>query len=126
MNVLILLIWSAQIIASLIFLQAAYFKFTGSPGAVYVYSLLGLDPLGRYLVGSLNILAAVSLLIPMTALYGAALAIITVVPGIIIKAFRVGFVVEDDKGLSFGLDISVLVMCTLVLIARWPSSPLGI
>ena len=40
-----------RIVAAGILLQTLYFKFTGSPESVYIFSQLGVEPWGRLFTG---------------------------------------------------------------------------
>lgn len=63
-----------QIIAALILGTAGILKVTGDPGTIEMFTLLGMEPLGRYLVGGLECVAALTLLLPFAAASGAVLA----------------------------------------------------
>ena len=118
-----ILVWFAQGLTAAIFLQTLYFKFTGSTESVEIFSALGLEPWGRYIVGVFELIAAVLLIIPKTAWYGAVLSLFIIVPAIIVHLFKIGIVVQDDKGLLFGLAIAVFVLSIAVLIIRWNQGP---
>lgn len=121
--ILPLLSWCAQGLVAAIFLQTLYFKFTGSAESVEIFSAIGIEPWGRYLIGGLELVAAILLLIPVTSWYGAVLSLFIIVPAIIIHLFKIGIVVHDDKGLLFGLALAVLVLSLAILIIRWHQGP---
>lgn len=122
-EILSLLAWCAQGIVALIFLQTLYFKFTGSAESVEIFSAIGIEPWGRYLVGIAELGAAILLLIPFTSWYGAVLSLFIIIPAIITHLFKIGIVVHDDKGLLFGLALAVLVLSVAVLLIRWHAGP---
>ena len=52
-----------------------FFKFSGARESVYIFSTLGLEPWGRIGTGVVELIAAVLLLIPSTAAFGAILSL---------------------------------------------------
>ncbi len=69
-----LLSWSLRIIPAIILLQTLAFKFTAHPDSVALFTQLGLEPIGRIGIGSLELVAGILLLIPATSRFGALLA----------------------------------------------------
>ena len=65
--------WILQIIAVAILLMAAASKFNNSEESVNTFTELHMEPHGRYVIGALEIGAALMLLIPASAAYGAIL-----------------------------------------------------
>ena len=55
-------------------LMAVVPKFTSAPDSVAVFTKLGMGPPGRYLIGSLELIAALLILLPLTSPWGAILA----------------------------------------------------
>ena len=105
--------WLVRITASVILLQTLFFKFTGAPESVYIFTKVGLEPWGRYGSGVVELIAAVLL---MSCCYGwlGALLALGVMAGAIISHLTVlGIVVQDDGGQLFGLAIAV-TLCSLV------------
>ena len=39
--------WLLQVLAAVILLQTLFFKFTGAEESVYIFSTLGMEPVGR-------------------------------------------------------------------------------
>ena len=64
-----------NLIAAVILLQTLFFKFTAAPESVYIFSTLGLEPIGRIGSGVAELIAALLLLWPASAWVGAALAL---------------------------------------------------
>ncbi|MEK6898895.1 MAG: DoxX family protein [Nanoarchaeota archaeon] len=112
------ILWGAKIIVALIFLQSLFFKFTGADEAVYIFSQIGIEPWGRYLVGVGELFASVLILIPSLSFYGAILASLIIIPAIIFHLTTLGIVVYDDNGLLFGLAIVVLILSVFILVKR--------
>jgi uncharacterized membrane protein YphA (DoxX/SURF4 family) len=99
-----------------ILLQTLYFKFTGAPESVYIFSTLGLEPVGRYGTGLVELVASVLLFIPAARTVGAALAVGTMAGAIGGHLTKLGIEVQGDHGLLFGLACTVLA-CSLALLA---------
>ena len=60
-----------RLIAALILLQTLFFKFTGAPESVFIFSTLGIEPWGRWFAGLSELVASVLLLLPATQALGA-------------------------------------------------------
>ena len=110
--------WSLQIIAAAILGQTLFFKFSGAPESVYIFSTLGLEPVGRYASGCAELIAAVLLLIPSTAAVGAALALGVITGAILSHLTRLGIVVRDDGGLLFALALIVFGSSAAIIALR--------
>ena len=63
--------WALRIVAALILLQTLFFKFTGAPESVYIFSKVGLEPWGRIGSGVAELIAAILILFPPTTWLGA-------------------------------------------------------
>lgn len=107
--------WICRVIAAVILLQTLYFKFTGAPESVYIFSKVGLEPWGRIGSGVVELIAAILLLWPGLAWLGAGIAL-GVIGGAIFSHLTVlGIVVKDDDGLLFGLAVIVALCSAAVL-----------
>jgi uncharacterized membrane protein YphA (DoxX/SURF4 family) len=115
--------WIGQIVAALILLQTLYFKFTGAPESVYIFTTLGMEPWGRIGTGVVELIAAVLLLVPATAGVGAIIALGVISGAILSHLTRLGISVQGDGGLLFGLALVVLVCSILVAWLRRESIP---
>lgn len=99
--------WICRIAAALILLQTLFFKFTGAPESVYIFTKVGLEPWGRYASGVAELFAAVMLLLPRTAWAGALLAAGVMLGATSSHLTKLGIVVQDDGGLLFALALIV-------------------
>ncbi len=98
-----------RIAVALILLQTLYFKFSGAAESVYIFSTLGIEPVGRIGSGIAELIAAVLLLIPNLVWLGAGLAL-GVISGAIVSHLTVlGIVILDDGGTLFGLAVAVFL-----------------
>jgi putative oxidoreductase len=116
--------WVAQLVVAGILLQTLYFKFTAAPESVYIFSTLGLEPVGRIGSGIAELIAAVLLLVPATAALGALLALGVIAGAIGSHLTVLGIEVQGDGGLLFGLALVVLVGSALVLWLRRAELPI--
>jgi len=107
--------WICRIAAAVILLQTLFFKFTGAPESVYIFSKVGLEPWGRIGSGIAELIAAILILIPPTTWLGAGLALAVMAGAIFSHLTILGIVVMDDGGLLFGLALAVAV-CSAVLL----------
>lgn len=96
-----LLLWICRILAALIMLQTLYYKFSGSPESVYIFSMVGMEPEGRYATGIAELIASVLILIPKTSLIGALLALFIMLGAIATHLLILGIEVMEDNGQLF-------------------------
>lgn len=123
MSIVLIIVWILQIIVAITLLQTLYFKFSGSKESKYIFSKLGLEPWGRYLIGTLELAAAIMLVIPNTAAMGAALSIIIILPAIAAHIAKLGIPIMKDRGLLFGLAFMTGLMSLAILIIRFKELP---
>lgn len=107
--------WALRIIAAGILLQTLYFKFAGAEESVYIFSTLGVEPWGRIGTGMAELVAAVLLLVPGTVVFGALLSLCIISGAIVSHLVVLGIEVQGDRGLLFGLAVTVFV-CSAVLL----------
>ena len=109
--------WILRLIAVVIMLQTLFFKFTGAPESVYIFSTLGMEPYGRIGTGILELTASVLLLFPKTTVFGAVLGLGLMGGAIFFHLTRLGIVVQDDNGLLFTYAILVFLSCLILAFA---------
>jgi uncharacterized membrane protein YphA (DoxX/SURF4 family) len=109
------LLFLPNIIAAIILLQTLFFKFTGAPESVYIFTTVGMEPVGRIGSGIVELIAAVLLLWPSKAWIGAVLASSTMVGAIASHLFLLGIEVMGDGGELFALAVTVQVCCLFIL-----------
>ena len=108
----IVLSWGCRVAAAVILLQTLWFKFTGAPESVYIFTKVGLEPWGRYASGIAELFAAGLLLFPRTIWLGALLATGLMIGAIGSHLTKLGIVVQNDGGLLFALAGAVFT-CSL-------------
>lgn len=107
--------WALRIIAAVILLQTLYYKFTGHPDSIYIFSQLGMEPWGRIGTGIAELIISALLIIPRTAWLGAVGGIGVISGAVLAHLTKLGIEVNGDGGVLFGLAVAVLVCCLLVL-----------
>ncbi len=105
--------WLFRIAAALILFQTLYFKFTGHPESVDLFTKLGVEPWGRIGTGVIELIAGVLLLIPSTVIFGAVLGIGLMGGAILSHLLVIGIESKGDGGQLFILAIVTLVCCSI-------------
>ncbi|HPF14911.1 MAG: DoxX family membrane protein [Planctomycetes bacterium] len=105
-----------RLLAAIIFLQTLYFKFSGAPESVWIFTKLGVEPWGRFAAALSELVAAILLLIPATARLGALMGLGIISGALASHLFVLGIVIQDDGGLLFGLAVTTFVACAGLLV----------
>jgi putative oxidoreductase len=108
--------WLLRIAAAVILLQTLYFKFTGHPESVELFTKLGVEPWGRIGTGVIELIASILLLLPSTVFIGAALGVGLMAGAITSHLTVIGITSKGDGGQLFMLAIIVLICCGTVLL----------
>src|SRR5215471_11109538 len=66
--------WILRITSAIILLQTLYFKFTGAPESVYIFTKVHAEPWGRIGSGVMELAASILLLMPRYTWLGSLLA----------------------------------------------------
>lgn len=107
--------WVLRLLSAIILLQTLYFKFSGAPESIYIFSTLGIEPYGRFGSGIAELVVAVLLLIPKKTWLGALGGIIIMAGAILSHIFVLGIEVQNDSGFLFGLAVVVMLSCLVLL-----------
>jgi len=110
--------WIGQIVAAVILGQSLFFKFTGAPEAVHIFTALGVEPWGRSALGLVELGTVILLLVPGTAALGAVLAMGLMVGAIGSHLTVLGVSVRGDGGTLFVMAWVVLVASAVVAWVR--------
>ena len=113
-----------RLVAAAILAQTLFFKFTGAPESIYIFTTLGLEPWGRIGSGVAELLAVILLLVPRTAALGALLGLGVMGGAIGSHLTKLGIEVQGDGGLLFALACVVFAACATVLWLRRGDLPL--
>ena len=106
--------WVCQVVAAVILLQTLYFKLTGAPEPVYIFTTIGMEPWGRYGSAAVELVAGILLFVPSMAGIGAVLALGVISGAIFFHLTSLGIVVMDDGGALFVMALVVFV-CSLTV-----------
>jgi hypothetical protein len=120
----LLLSWACQIIAAVILGQTLFFKFTGAPESVYIFTTLGAEPWGRIGSGVMELVAVALLLYAKTPAIGAALALGLMAGAIGAHLTKLGIDVQGDGGTLFGLAVTTSICALVVILIRRRELPL--
>jgi putative oxidoreductase len=107
--------WVLRIAAAVILLSTLYFKFTGHPESVELFTKLGVEPWGRIGTGVIELIVGILLLIPATAFIGAFLGIGLMAGAILSHLTVIGIESKGDGGQLFMLAIVVVLCCLAIL-----------
>src|SRR5438445_7830584 len=116
--------WVLRIAAAIILLQTLYFKFTGAPESVYIFTKVHAEPWGRIGSGVMELVAAILLLTPRYTWLGSVLAAAATAGAILSHLTILGIEVQGDKGLLFALAVIVFVCTAINLVLHWNAIPL--
>ena len=108
-------IWMLRLLAAVIFLQTLYFKFTGHPQSVALFTQLGMEPWGRIGTGVLELIASILILYPRTTGWGAALGLGLMGGALFFHLTKLGIVFDGDAVL-FIYALITFVCCLILFI----------
>lgn len=105
-----------RVVAAIILLQTLYFKFTGQPESVELFTKLGVEPWGRKFTGILELITSILLLIPSTVFIASILLISLMFGAVASHILVIGIESKGDGGQLFILACITLVCGLLVAI----------
>lgn len=101
--------WALRITAAVILLQTLFFKFTGAPESVYIFTKVHAEPWGRIGSGIVELIAAALLLTPRFNWLGSLIALGVMTGAIASHLTVLGIEIQGDRGLLFALALIVLI-----------------
>ena len=112
--------WVLQAVVAVILLQTLFFKFTGAPESVYIFSKLGAEPWGRIASGVFELVAAALLLFPRTVAVGALMSLGVISGAIFSHLTKLGIALTEvgDRGELFALALVIFAGSAAVLFIR--------
>ncbi len=110
-----ILSWILRIIAAGIMLQTLFFKFTGAPESVYIFSTLGIEPYGRIGSGIAELIASILILYPRTTGFGALLGVGVMSGALMAHLTKLGIAILGDGGQLFIYALLVFLSCSILL-----------
>ncbi|MBK7597751.1 MAG: DoxX family protein [Acidobacteria bacterium] len=113
--------WLLRLIVAVILFQTLFFKFTGAPESVQIFTKLGIEPWGRIASGVAELVALILLLVPSTVTLGALLSLGVISGAIFSHLTKLGIAVVNsdgtsDGGLLFGLALTVFAGSAIILL----------
>lgn len=104
--------------AAVIMLQTLFYKFSGSPESVFIFSQVGMEPWGRIAVGIGELLAAALLLYKKYTWVGALMAFGLMFGAVVMHLTTLGIEVMDDGGYLFFLALIVLISSLILILMQ--------
>lgn len=105
-----------RLIPAVILLQTLYYKFSGAPESVHIFTTLGAEPYGRIGLGIAELITAILLFLPKTAVYGAVAGLLIMTGAIFSHVFILGISVNNDGGTLFILAVVAFLFCGIFLL----------
>lgn len=110
--------FTLRLVVAIILLQSLYFKFGSHEQAIHVFSTLGVEPWGRYLVGGIELLLAIAILLPTTKSFANTLTGLLMIGAVGAHLFTpLGIVVrwngQNDGGQLFAMGVAVVILCVV-------------
>ncbi len=95
--------WTCSLVAAGIMIETLFFKFTAAPESVYIFNKMGTEPWMRWVQGIWELLASIGLLWPRMRWAGGILTTGAMAAAILSHLTWLGFAVQGDHGLLFGM-----------------------
>ena len=108
--------WVCRGLAAGIMMETLYFKFTGHPESIDIFSRMHMESWGRYGQGIWELMASVLLFIPPLTWLGAFLTLAAMGAAILSHLTVLGIQIRGDHGLLFGM---ACLTCLAGLITLW-------
>jgi uncharacterized membrane protein YphA (DoxX/SURF4 family) len=110
-----ILIWVCCLIAAAIMIETLFFKFTAAPESKYIFSKMGTEPWMRWVQGIWELLASIGLLWPRMRWAGGILTTGAMLAAILSHMTWLGYSVQGDHGLLFGMALVTFTCGVTVL-----------
>lgn len=109
------IIIATKLVVAIILLQTLYFKFTAHPESVYIFSTVGMEPIGRVATGIVELIASILLFIPGLNWLGALLSLGSMAGAIFFHLTILGIEVKGDGGTLFYMALLVAILSAFLL-----------
>ncbi|WCO00522.1 DoxX family membrane protein [Psychroserpens ponticola] len=104
-----------RIIVAIILIQTLRFKFSAHPDSVYIFTKVGLEPIGRIGIGIAELIAGILLFFRKTAWTGAILTLGIIGGAIMMHLTKLGIEIHGDGGVLFGTAIVTFILSGIIL-----------
>ena len=115
--------WICCFIAAGIMIETLFFKFTGAAESKYIFEKMGTEPWWRWGQGIWELLASIGLLWPRMRWAGGILTTSAMSAAILSHLTWLGFSIQGDHGLLFGMAIFTFVGGFTVMMLHRHSIP---
>jgi putative oxidoreductase len=115
--------WICRLVAAGIMLETLYFKFTGAPESVWIFSKMNMEAWGRFGQGFWELLASGLLLWPRTVWLGCFLTLGAMGGALLSHIAVLGVSVQGDHGLLFGMACTTFLAALATLWLHQRSIP---
>lgn len=110
--------FTIRFLVAIILLQSLYFKFGNHEQAIHIFSTLGVEPWGRFLLGGIELVLAIAILLPTTKSIANTLTGLLMIGAIGAHMFTpLGVVVrwngQNDGGQLFAMGVAVIILCVV-------------
>ena len=103
-----------RIIISVVLIQTLRYKFTAHPDSIYIFSKVGLEPVGRIGIGVLELIAAVLILIPKSIWTGAVITVGIISGAVFMHLTILGIEINQDHGKLFYTALVILILSLII------------
>jgi hypothetical protein len=107
--------WICCLIAAGIMIETLFFKFTGAQESIYIFKKMGTEPWWRWGQGIWELLASICLLIRRYKWAGGILGTGAMLAAILSHMTWLGYSIQGDHGLLFGMAIISFLSCATVM-----------
>jgi uncharacterized membrane protein YphA (DoxX/SURF4 family) len=115
--------WVCCLVAAGIMIETLFFKFTGAAESKYIFSKMGTEPWMRWVQGLWELLASIGLLWPRMRWAGGILTTGAMLAAILSHLTWLGYSIQSDRGLLFGMAITTFSCGFTVLMLHRDSIP---
>jgi len=115
MNTKKVIYYIPRVLAAIILLQTLYFKLTGHPDSIYIFTKMGMEPWGRITMGVVELFSGIMLLIPILSWLGAGLTVGVMAGAVFSHLGPLGVNVQGDGGFLFILALVTLICSGIVV-----------
>ena len=108
-----------KLIIAVIFLQSLYCKFSAHPQAIYIFTMLDLEPYGRIGIGIAELVLSVLIFIPRYSLLAIFGSLGMMIGAVYSHLTKIGIVVrwneQGDGGILFSMAIIVCIISSILI-----------